>query len=98
MPAYRLRFSPLAEVEEAEAALYDSGVAPELGGRFLKALDAFYQCLRQHPQQFGFSGQTSIVRDGVLTDFPFRVVFSIQADLVFILSIRHTARRPYASD
>jgi len=97
--AYELAFSERAE-EDAEIAIYYYyHINPDLGARFFTELLDTYKKLSIAPQYYSFISSRSKrkFRDVKLPSFPYVVIFEIQGNIVNIISVLNTNRKPFIS-
>lgn len=69
---------------------YD-GLRSGLGERFI---DAFDDCLAALEVNPNYQKRKSAYRHAMIPGFPYRVVFEVEADHVFVYQVRHTSRKP----
>ncbi|MBK8613083.1 MAG: type II toxin-antitoxin system RelE/ParE family toxin [Flavobacteriales bacterium] len=88
--SYTLNVQP--EAEEDAALIFDEleEMTPGLGQRFLDALDDLYGYIEQFP--FGFQKRYKDYRHGYLRRFPYRVVYLVEGDAIYVYQVRHTRR------
>jgi toxin ParE1/3/4 len=65
---------------------------PGLGARFLRALDDTTVRIAGDPQRFGF--YVKPIRSVRVPGFPYRVLFTDEAEFVLILAVAHLSRQP----
>ncbi|MCB9183531.1 MAG: type II toxin-antitoxin system RelE/ParE family toxin [Flavobacteriales bacterium] len=92
---YRFVVEPSAQQDALEAALYLEGRSPGQGGRFLDELDRCFKYIQDFPH--GFQERRGRFRHAMLAVFPYRVVYEVDGDAIFIYQIRHTSRKPSKS-
>lgn len=63
-----------------------------LGGRFADALEECLRGIQRNPK--GSQLRSGKFRHDLVPRFPYRVVFTIDGDTVYVYQIRHTSRRP----
>jgi toxin ParE1/3/4 len=88
----KYQFHPDAELELYETALRYESEIPELGRRFGDEVERVVHLLLEHPEIGACVDET--LRHFVLRKFPFSVVYSTTADLIYILAIAHGSREP----
>ena len=88
----RLEATPAVELDiEATFDWYERE-NPGLGFEFLEELRAAYQRILEHP--FAYQDIRSGIRRALTRRFPYGIYFSIEADMIIILAVLHTARDP----
>ncbi|MCC7503387.1 MAG: type II toxin-antitoxin system RelE/ParE family toxin [Flavobacteriales bacterium] len=63
-----------------------------LGHRFLDELQRCFTFIRSNP--YGYQLRKGDFRHAALDDFPYRVVFKVKGNQVFVYQVRHTNRKP----
>jgi mRNA-degrading endonuclease RelE of RelBE toxin-antitoxin system len=63
-----------------------------LGHRFLDELQRCFTFIRKNPH--GYQLRKGDFRHASLDDFPYRVVFKVEGNQVFVYQVRHTKRSP----
>lgn len=88
----KVRFRQDAEYELNEALEWYEACAAGLGAQFLRALDDCLEGIMRFPRAYPIvHGQA---RRALLRQFPFSLVFHIEADGILIVSCRHFRQRP----
>lgn len=93
---FTLAITQEAHADILSAFLYYEAQLPNLGKRFLSAIEDRYKQLIENPFQFSyasFSGN-KIWRDVIVRDFPYLIVFEITKSVVTIYAIHHTKKHP----
>jgi plasmid stabilization system protein ParE len=89
---YRLIIRPEAEAELAEAFDWYERRVPGLGADLLVAVDTAVDSILsnplQHPAVYGS------VRRALTRRFPYQVLFIVEADVVAVIAVFHSARDP----
>lgn len=87
------RYLPPAEEEMIEAALFYEKQARRLGIEFLDDVQRAVDRLRDNPK----SGEVVVneLRRGLLSRFPFFLIYAVEAEAVLIVAVAHQRRRPY---
>jgi toxin ParE1/3/4 len=90
-------FHPEARAELfADVEWYDAR-EPELGGRFVVAVRAAVDAAVDSPEAWpiwpGWDREPVVHSKGV-SDFPYRVVYFVEADTLRIVAVAHSRRRP----
>ena len=88
---FKVLIRTAAQAEAAEAYLWYEGRRKGLGVRFADALQACFAQLAQNPK---LEVRKDNFRHVTVEKFPYRVVFAIDGDTVYVYQIRHTSRRP----
>ena len=88
----RVVYHRLAAAELIKSARFYGRRRPKLGDEFLSAVEAVQELIRTQPQ---------LGRRGLLNTlsfrtrrFPFRVVYELQSDRIWIVAVAHLSRRP----
>ena len=88
----RVAYHRLAAAELIESARFYDQRRPGLGDEFLSAVEAVQELIRAQPQRG---------RRGLLDTFsfrtkrfPFRIVYELQPDRIWIVAVAHLSRRP----
>lgn len=89
---FNLELHELAEEELWEAVDYYDENRHRLGREFARELQTVMKNVREHPARF--PKVKNELRKAVLNRFPYIIIFEIQSDTVFVLSIFHTSRNP----
>jgi toxin ParE1/3/4 len=79
----------LEEIHERQAIRW-----PSRGAAFDARLSAIEKRLLQFPHSAPEVAQRPGVRVVAFIDFPFRLFYSVNAETIEVLAIRHTSRRP----
>lgn len=67
-------------------------IRPELGDRFMAALRESYDSIQTNP--YGYHVRKGNFRHVLLRKFPYRVVYEVEGEDVFIYRVIHTSRKP----
>jgi len=87
------RYNSRAESELWDAALYYESHRPELGIRFLNAVDAGLAAILDHPRRW--PEIDAGIRRYRLERFPYALVYrQVADDVVEIIAVTHLRRRP----
>ena len=88
----RVAYHRLAAAELIESARFYDGRRTGLGDEFLSAVDAVQELIRTQPQlgRRGLPGTLSLRT----RRFPFRVVYELQPDRIWIVAVAHLSRKP----
>jgi hypothetical protein len=85
-------FTPDADREYTEAALFYEGRVEGLGLRFMGAVEAAVLDIREHPRRWPVvRGKT---RRRLLARFPYGLLYREDADEIVIQAVMHLHRRP----
>ena len=88
----RVAYHRLAAAELIESARFYDQRRTGLGDEFLSAVDAVQELIRKQPElgRRGLLGTLSFRT----RRFPFRVVYELQPDRIWIVAVAHLSRRP----
>ncbi len=88
----RVAYHRLAAAELIESARFYDRHRSKLGDEFLSAVGAVQELIRTHPQlgRLGILGTLSFRT----RRFPYRVVYELQPDRIWIVAVAHLSRRP----
>src|SRR5262249_33285396 len=86
-----LRISHPASAEFAEAVRWYEHKRIGLGGEFFDAVTHAIEQIRARPEIGTVAGRT---RSGLLTRFPYRLIYRVRDNDIYIVAIAHTSRRP----
>lgn len=88
----KIRFRQDAVHELQDTLEWYEACATGVGTQFLRALDDCLEGIAQFPQAYPVvRGQA---RRALLRQFPYSLIFHIEADSILIISCRHYRRRP----
>ena len=90
--SYTLVFRGAAAQDAFKAFVRYHSIRPSLGDRFFASLREVYDQIQDNP--FSFQVRKGGFRHGFLRKFPYRVVYEVEGQEVFIYRIHHTRRRP----
>jgi toxin ParE1/3/4 len=88
----RVVFSPEAREEFDEAERWYEEQAPGLGNRFREEVKSALRRAIAWPLSCPIEGGE--IRRLILTRFPYKVLYSIEVDHLYILAVAHQHRRP----
>ena len=91
---YKIIISTAAENDTKEAYLYYEQEQPALGERFLTELTEFYLKLQQHPTYYSFVSGEKTIRAVSLKIFPFKIIFQIEGQEIYVFAIHHFRKLP----
>ncbi len=92
----KARFLPAATLELNAAADYYEAVGPDLGIEFRQEVRSIVALIARH-HRIGLSvnaGTKTVLREFLLDRFPYRLVYSIDANGVVIVALAHQHRHP----
>lgn len=89
---HELIVRPEAEAEMGEAFDWYEERAPGLGSDFLLNVDAAFQAILRHPQQFPIVHK--YLRRALIRRFPYQAFFLLEEHRVVILAVFHAKRSP----
>lgn len=93
----RVFFSPEAQLEFAEAERYYSQQVPGLGERFSAEIRSALGRIRKWPLSCPI--ERGAIRRLILTRFPYKLLYSIELDHIYVIAVAHQHREPnYWSD
>lgn len=93
----KLEFRPEAEIEIREARSFLNQQSSELGGRFLKALQAVLDKLAAHPESYPKLETLPFsypYRRAIVKPFHYVVIFEQLERRILVVAVAHTSRRP----
>jgi plasmid stabilization system protein ParE len=87
------RYLPPAEEEMTETAIFYERQAHGLGAEFLDDVQRAIDRLRDNPKL----GQSVVdeFRRGLLSRFPFSLIYTVEPENLLIVAVAHQRRRPY---
>jgi plasmid stabilization system protein ParE len=97
---YRVEITAPAETDVEEAYLWILKNSPAAAIRWRNGLYEVAQALETFPHRFGMAPEAAAV-DFELRQFVYkshRILYTVKEDVVYILHVRHGARRLLASD
>lgn len=92
--AYKIIISPGALNDTNEAYAFYEDQQIELGDRFLNELSLFYEKLKSHPTYYSFVSEEKIIRSLSLKIFPYKIIYEIEGDEVYVFAIHHFSQNP----
>ena len=87
--------APEAQIEETIAYNYYEEISAGLGDDLLEELEKCYPKIKDNPFHFSFIENSNILRQIRVSRFPYVAIFIFSSDIVTILSVRHTKRKPF---
>ena len=89
---WRIIFAPLARLEFEDAAAWYEAQRPGLGEEFRVELNDSLQQVLNSPERFRLATRTS--RKVILHRFPYSPYYSIELNVINVVSVFHGARNP----
>lgn len=89
----RVTFSPEAKVEFIDGESYYERQTPGLGRRFRADVRDAVRRLRHWPLSAPI--EQGAIRRMVLSRFPYKLLYSVDVDHIYVLAIAHTHRAPH---
>jgi toxin ParE1/3/4 len=94
----KLRFAPRAESDLADIYAYIARENPTAAERVRTAILDMTQIVTRRPYLGVQTGSSTLLRSVLVGRYQYRIHYSLMADELVILHIRHTARRPWSPD
>jgi len=91
---YNIIISIEAEKDTNEAYCYYENRQSGLGDRFLNELSEFYKKLKEHPKYYSFTSQTKTTRSVVLKVFPYKIIYEIEGEELYVYAVYHFRKNP----
>ncbi|WP_457673702.1 type II toxin-antitoxin system RelE/ParE family toxin [Thiolapillus sp.] len=88
----RIMLSTLACRELDDACAYYETQFPGLGDIFRKAVEKTTRRIAAHPE--AWSVETGEIRKCLVHRFPYKLLYSLEDDHIFIIAVAHQHRRP----
>ena len=88
----KLRFTSPAYKELADGIAYYESQQEGLGERFKDAVDLGLQRILEYPE--GWECYSRSTRKHTLEIFPYKVIYTIEKDIIFIIAVAHSHRKP----
>jgi len=88
----RILFDKLAQQELSDAVDYYEIELPGLGTRFREEVRVAVERIREYPA--AWAKEKGDVRRYFLHKFPYKILFSIEEDYIYVIAIAHCHRRP----
>ena len=86
-----IRISSPASAEFADAVRWYEQKRNGLGSEFFDAVTDAIELLRTRPEIGTAAGRT---RSWLLTRFPYRLIYRVRHDDIYVVAVAHTSRRP----
>jgi toxin ParE1/3/4 len=90
--SYEVIITLTALQEEEEAYLFYEGKSDGWGEDFLNEVEDALQIISENPTFFSYCDSTKILRDFVLTRFPFVIIYELTKDKIIVTNIHHTKK------
>jgi hypothetical protein len=90
----RIRYHLAAAEEQDDVAAYYARLDPGLGADFLARLRATRAAMAKHPESFALVQGHAEIRRAPLDRFPYRLIYAVNADELFVLAVAHERRLP----
>lgn len=87
-----LRFHPEALEELCKSIDFYFARSPQAARRFVRAVDAALNSIQHDPDRFAHVGRQE--RGRRITKFPFQVIYRVSSDVIYVVAVAHTSRRP----
>lgn len=91
---YKLVVLKAAADDTSDAYQYYEKIRPGLGDIFLSELLERYKDISRHPEYFGFIDEKKIIRDVMLKNFPFQIVYEVKENTIIIYAVHHGKKHP----
>jgi len=88
----RVIFSKLAKQELEDAANYYELEFSGLGKKFREEIKKAIELIVEHPESWSI--ERGDVRKGLLHKFPYKLLYSIEEDHIFVIAVAHQHRKP----
>lgn len=92
MKAYNLIINEEAKVEISDSYAWYEEQQNNLGERFLDVLDKCFSLILSNPKLFPVKHKN--MRQALLKDFPFAVIYEIENHDIVVFAVFHTSRKP----
>ncbi len=89
---YSVIFHPEAEDEYNEAKLWYTKQLIGLDLEFIRCIDESIQKIKRNPDSYPFEFDN--YRRKIVKRFPFKIIYEVLVDSVFILAVFHFSRNP----
>lgn len=91
---YKLVILKAAAEDTLDAYEYYEKMSIGLGDRFLSEVLKRFKDISLHPEYFGFIDEKKIIRDVMLKNFPFQIVYEVIGDSIIIYAVHHEKKHP----
>ena len=88
----KIIFDKLAHLELDDASEYYELEVPGLGARFKVEIKRGIRIIREYPK--AWAKEKNGVRRYLLHKFPYKILYSIEEDYIYIIAIAHCHRHP----
>lgn len=85
-------FDKLAQLELDDASEFYELEVPELGKRFQMEVKQAIRRICEYPRRW--TKERGDIRRYILHKFPYKILYSIEEDYIYIIAIAHGHRRP----
>lgn len=92
--AYKIVFAVSSRQEALDGMDYYTKISESLGERFKSELLQVFEKISENPQHYSFVDEKGGFRDVALQSFPYVVVFEFTDDIVSVVAVLNTYRRP----
>ena len=86
--AFKLLLKEEANSDIVKAYFYYESKRPGLGDQFIQTLYSYFERLKESPELF--PKKNGNFREAVITHFPYVIIYRIEEDEVYVLSIFNT--------
>lgn len=91
MKRHKVVVQPEAQEEVNAIRINQNGIDPKRAQRFI---EAFKACLDQLELNPSLQARKGSYRHIMLNKLPYRVVFEVEGNTVYVYQVRHTSRKP----
>ncbi|MBE2289567.1 MAG: type II toxin-antitoxin system RelE/ParE family toxin [Chitinophagaceae bacterium] len=91
MTPYKLSISRQAEQVLLDSALWYENQSPGLGNTFISSVDNALSSIAANPLLYGY--RKNNIRGYSMKKFPFKIMFTVSGDHVYVISILHTSKK-----
>lgn len=91
--SYRLVIHEEAYRELDEAERYIEARRAGYGRKFRSEVDACLRSILEHPT--GYAQRRAGFRYGMVARFPYRVIYKVHGNIIFVAAVYHGKRKPY---
>ena len=92
--SYKLIILKKAAEDTVEAYQYYENLQPGLGDRFLEEVLKRYNDVSKHPHYYDFIDSQNVIRDVMLKNFPYLILYEIEDDSVIVYSVHQGYKHP----
>jgi len=87
-----IKLHPDAQIDLEKALIYYSNISNNLKNDFINTLDMYFNKIVNFPTLYPFETKTS--QKVVIDKFPYVIIYEKYKDIIMILAIFHTKRKP----